>query len=87
MYDYAILGLGVIDHHLIKNAGKPELEALYLMLKADLQRILMSITPIDYEREIIDLKDKAEKSYKRAFELCQEIGDLSSIKAGIILRY
>ena len=57
------------------------------MHKADLQRILMSITPIDYEREITDLKDKAEKSYKRAFELCQEIDDLSSIKAGIILHY
>ena len=87
MYDYVILGLGVIDHHLIKNAGTPELEALYLMHKADLQRILISITPIDYDREILDLKDKSEKSYKKAFEICQEIDDLSSIKAGIILHY
>ena len=87
MYDYIILGLGVIDHHLIKNAVTPELEAIYLMHKADLQRVLMSITPVDYEREISDLKDKAEKSYKRAFELCQKIDDLSSIKAGIILHY
>ncbi len=87
MYDYVIVGLGVIDHHLMKTAGTPELEALYLMHKADLQRILMSITNVEYEREISDLKDKIEKSYKRALELCQEIDDLSSIKAGIILHY
>lgn len=87
LYDYVILGLGVIDHHLIKNAGTPELEALYLMHKADLQRELIKITPIDYDREILDLKDKAEKSYKKAFEICNEIDDLSSIKAGIILHY
>ena len=87
MYDYVILGLGVIDHHLIKNAGTPELEALYLMHKADLQRTLISITFKDYEGEILDLKDKAEKSYKKAFEICQNIDDLSSIKAGIILHY
>lgn len=87
MHDYVILGLGIIDHHLIKNAGIPELEALYLMHKADLQKILISITPIDYDREILDLKDKAEKSYKKAFEICQEIDDLSSIKAGIIFHY
>lgn len=85
--DYAIIGLGAIDHHLIKSAGTPELEALYLMHKADLQRILISITPVDYEREIMDLKEKTEKCYKRAFEICQEIGDLSPIKAGIILHY
>ena len=87
MHDYAIIGLGVIDHHLIKSAGTPELEGLYLMHKADLQRVLISITPVDYDREILDLKDKAEKCYKKAFEICQEIDDLSSIKAGIILHY
>ena len=87
MHDYVILGLGVIDHHLIKNAGTPELEALYLMHKADLQRVLINITPVVYDREISDLKDKAEKCYKKAFEICNEIEDLSSIKAGIILHY
>jgi len=87
MHDYIILGLGVIDHHLIKNAGTPELEALYLMHKADLQRVLINITPVVYDREISDLKDKAEKCYKKAFEICNEIEDLSSIKAGIILHY
>ena len=87
MYDYVILGLGVIDHHLIKNAGTPELEALYLMHKADLQRDLINITPVSYDKEILDLKDKAEKCYKKALDLCNEIDDLSSIKAGIILHY
>jgi hypothetical protein len=87
MYDYIIIGLGVIDHHLLKSVGTPELEALYLMHKADLQRILISITNVDYDRDIADLKDKIEKSYKRAVEICQEIDDLSSIKAGIILHY
>ena len=57
------------------------------MHKADLQRILISITNVDYDRDIADLKDKIEKSYKRAVEICQEIDDLSSIKAGIILHY
>ena len=87
MHDYAIIGLGLIDHYLVKNAGTPELVALYLMHKADLQRVLISITPIVYDREILDLKDKAEKCYKKAYEICQEIEDLSSIKAGIILHY
>ena len=87
MYDYVILGLGVIDHHLIRNVGTPELEALYLMHKADLQRELINITPIVYDKEIVDLKEKAEKCYKKAFELCNEIDDLSSIKGGIILHY
>ena len=87
IHDYAIIGLGVIDHYLIKSAGTPELEALYLMHKADLQRVLISITHIDYDREILDLKDKAEKCYKKAYEICQEIEDISSIKAGIILHY
>ena len=45
----------------------------------------MRIIPVDYERELADLKDKADKSYKRAFEICQEIDDLTSIKARVIL--
>ena len=57
------------------------------MYKADLQRILINITPIIYDKEILDLKDKAEKRYKKAFELCNEIDDLSSIKARIIIYY
>ena len=87
MYDYAILGLGLIDHHLIKTAGTPELEALYLMEKANLQRVVISFTPVVYDREILDLKDKIEKAYRRALEICRELEDLSSIKAGIILHY
>ena len=87
MYDYVIIGQGIIDHHLIKNAKTPILEALYLMHKADLQRILISITNIDFDKEILDLKDKIEKSYKKSMNIIQEIEDLSSIKAGIILHY
>ena len=68
--DYTIQGQGIIDHYLIKGAKTPELEALYYMHKGDLQRVVISITPVDYDREIVDLKDKAEKFYRRAYEIC-----------------
>ena len=87
IYDYIILGQGIIDHYLIKGAKSDELEALYYMHKGDLQRVVISLTPVDYDREIVDLKDKAEKSYRRAYEICVRIDDLSDIKAGIILHY
>ena len=57
------------------------------MHKGDLQRVVISLTPVDYDREIVVLKDKAEKSYRRAYEICVRIDDLSDIKAGIILHY
>ena len=85
--DYTIQGQGIIDHYLIKGAKTPELEALYYMHKGDLQRVVISITPVDYDREIVDLKDKAEKFYRRAYEICIRVDDLSDIKAGIILHY
>jgi hypothetical protein len=85
--DYIILGQGIIDHYLIKAAKSDELEALYYMHKGDLQRVVISITPVDYDREILDLKDKAEKNYRRAYEICTRVDDLSDIKAGIILHY
>ena len=53
------------------------------MHKGDLQRVVISITPVDYDREINDLKDKTEKFYLRAYELCAIIDDLSDIKANI----
>jgi len=85
--DYTIQGQGIIDHYLIKGAKTPELEALYYMHKGDLQRVVISITPVDYDREIVDLKDKAEKFYRRAYEICIRVDDLNDIKAGIILHY
>jgi hypothetical protein len=85
--DYTIQGQGIIDHYLIKGAKTPELEALYYMHKGDLQRVVISITPVDYDREIVDLKDKAEKFYRRAYEICARVDDLNDIKAGIILHY
>ena len=57
------------------------------MHKGDLQRVVISITPVDYDREIVDLKDKAEKFYRRAYEICTRVDDLNDIKAGIILHY
>jgi len=87
IHDYIILGQGIIDHYLIKGAKSVELEALYYMHKGDLIRVVISVTPVDYDREIIDLKDKAEKNYRRAYEICTRIDDLSDIKAGIILHY
>lgn len=87
IYDYTITGQGIIDHYLIKGAKSPELEALYYMHKGDLQRVVISITPVDYDREIVDLKDKAEKSYRRAYEICIRVDDLSDIKAGIVLHF
>ena len=85
--DYIILGQGIIDHYLIRGAKSVDLEALYYMHKGDLQRVVISITPVDYDREINDLKDKTEKFYLRAYELCAIIDDLSDIKAGIIFHY
>ena len=87
IYDYTIIGQGIIDHYLIKGAKTQELEALYFMHKGDLQRVVIRITPIDYDREFNDLREKCEKYYGRAYELCQKIDDLNDIKAGIILHY
>ena len=85
--DYTIAGQGIIDHYLIKGAKTVELEALYYMHKGDLQRVVISITPVDYDREINDLKDKTEKFYRKAYDLCAIVDDLSDIKAGIVLHY
>ena len=49
--------------------------------------ISLSLTQVENDREILDLKDKAEKYYKRAYEICSSVDDLSDIKAGIILHY
>lgn len=87
MQDYTITGQGILDHYLIKAAKSPELEALYYMHKGDLQRVVISITPVDYDREILDLKDKTDKFYSRAYEICTKVDDLSDIKAGIVLHY
>ncbi len=57
------------------------------MHKGDLQRVVISITSVDYDREFNDLREKAEKYYGRAYEICQKIDDLNDIKAGIILHY
>ena len=85
--DYTITGQGIIDHYLIKGAKTQEKEALYYMHKGDLQRVVISITSVDYDREFNDLREKAEKYYGRAYEICQKIDDLNDIKAGIILHY
>lgn len=85
--DYTITGQGIIDHYLIKGAKTQEKEALYYMHKGDLQRVVISITSLDYDREFNDLREKAEKYYGRAYEICQKIDDLNDIKAGIILHY
>ena len=85
--DYIILGQGIIDHYLIKGVKSPDLEALYFMQKGDFFRISLSLTQVENDREILDLKDKAEKYYKRAYEICSSVDDLSDIKAGIILHY
>ena len=57
------------------------------MKKGDFFRISLSLTQVENDREILDLKDKAEKYYKRAYEICSSVDDLSDIKAGIILHY
>jgi len=87
IFDYIILGQGLIDHYLIKGVKSPDLEALYNMKKGDFFRISLSLTQVENDREILDLKDKAEKYYKRAYEICSNVDDLSDIKAGIILHY
>ena len=87
IYDYIILGQGIIDHYLIKGVKSQDLEALYFMQKGEYFRVSLSLTDIENEREIIDLKDKASKYYKRAYDICSSIDDLSDIKAGIVLRY
>ena len=58
-----------------------------IMQKGDFFRISLSLTQVENDREILDLKDKAEKYYKRAYEICSSVDDLSDIKAGIILHY
>ena len=87
IYDYIIIGQGIIDHYLIKGVKSTDLEALYFMQKGDFFRVSLSLAQFDNEREIADLKDKAEKYYKKAYELCSSIDDLSDIKAGIVLHY
>ena len=87
IYDYIIIGQGIIDHYLIKGVKSTDLEALYFMQKGDFFRVSLSLAQFDNEREIADLKDKAEKYYKKAYELCSLIDDLSDIKAGIVLHY
>ena len=51
--DYTIAGQGIIDHYLIKGAKTVELEALYYMHKGDLQRVVIILTPVDYDRELM----------------------------------
>ena len=87
IYDYIIIGQGIIDHYLIKGVKSTDLEALYFMQKGDFFRVSLSLAQFDNEREIADLKDKAEKYYKKAYELSSLIDDLSDIKAGIVLHY
>lgn len=87
MEDYIIIGNGLIDRYLIKNAHTFELEALFNMHRGDLERITITITPTKNDKEILDLKNKADKFYQKALELCKEVDNLSSIKAGIVLHY
>ncbi len=87
VFDNITEGMSILDHHLIKKAVDPTIHALYLKKKADYHRITKQITPVESEKEIEDLVDKANKSYEKALELCSETNDLNVIKAGIILNY
>lgn len=88
MEEYAIVGHGLIDRYLMRNVKSPSLEALYLMQKGDLDRLMISFTFKDEDnKQVIDLQDKAGICYEKAFEICKILDDLSSIKAGIILHY
>ena len=80
-------GIELIDKKLLKDNISDELKAMYYKIKGDYIRYILELTPKDKEEEINILKDKADENYKIGLNICESLGNLSTIKIGLILNY
>ena len=80
-------GIELIDKKLLKDNISDELKAMYYKIKGDYIRYIIELTPKDKEEEINFLKDKADENYKIGLNICESLGNLSTIKIGLILNY
>ena len=80
-------GIELIDSKLLKDNISDELKVMYYKIKGDYIRYILELTPKDKEEEINILKDKADENYKIGLNICESLGNLSTIKIGLILNY
>ena len=70
-------GIELIDSKLLKDNISDELKVMYYKIKGDYIRYILELTP----------KDKADENYKIGLNICESLGNLSTIKIGLILNY